>query len=80
MEYVWVIATYPPYSEHGKSVLAHAEAGLGYVLQNKNRNKTDNVIVAFKYPEFKADNLPSSLTLANETQSERLEIKYGRAK
>lgn len=78
MNYVWVIATYPPYSDRGKSVLSHAEAGLGYILQNKTRNKTDNIIVAFKYPAYRAENLPSSLVLANETQSDRLEIKYGR--
>ena len=30
--YIWVIAAYAPNTDRGKSVLAHAEHGIGYVL------------------------------------------------
>lgn len=74
-EYKWVIAVYTPFSDRGKSVLAHAEIGIGYILQNKNRLKGDNVIVAFKYPAHKL--LPDTLTYATPEQVYRLENKYG---
>lgn len=75
LEYRWVIAQYDPRSDRGKSVLAHADIGLGYVLQNKSRSKGDNVIVAFKYPAHKT--IPSHLTAANESQSYALEQRRG---
>jgi hypothetical protein len=73
--YHWVVSAYAPNSDRGKSVLAHAEIGLGYVLQNRNRSKNDNIIVAFKYPAHQA--LKNNLQYATPEQTYVLEERYG---
>lgn len=78
MEYNWVVAAYEPRSDRGKSVLSHADAGIGYVLQNRDRSKGEAIIVAFKYPANR--DIPHYLTLATPGQADALEAKYGRKK
>lgn len=76
--YKWVLASYLPNSDRGKSVLQHAEAGVGYYLLNKERGKTDKIIVAFKYAADKT--MPPHLTDASPHQVERLEARSGTRK
>jgi len=72
----WVIASYAPFSERGKQVLALAETGTGYILQNKDRAKGDNIIVAFMWPAHKT--LNDGLVKATPEQVYRLEQRYGK--
>jgi hypothetical protein len=76
MGYQWVIAAYDPRSDRGKSVQAHADSGLGYVVQNPDRMKGDRIIAAFKFPANQP--IPRHLTLANPMQVERLEKRMSR--
>lgn len=71
MEYTWVIARYTYNSERGKSALAHANAGIGYVLMNPERGRADDILVAFKWALNKP--IPHHLDQASEVQIERLE-------
>ena len=70
VNYRWVLASYDPRSTQGKAVLAHAGAGIGYRVINKQRTKMDNVIVAFKYAKLP---VPAHLTEATPAQVEKLE-------
>lgn len=68
--YRWVLAQYPYNTEQGKKVLAAANKRSHYILINRDRGKTDPIIVAFK---FVGDTIPEHLTLASPTQVEKLE-------
>ena len=70
ISYRWVLAQYPANSEMGKKVLAEEKAGSGYRLINKDRSKTQPIIVAFKYFGYP---IPSHLREATREQSEKLE-------
>ena len=64
MEYTWVIARYTYNSERGKSALAHANAGIGYVLLNPELGREDYIIVAFNWA-FKKP-IPHNLDMASD--------------
>ena len=74
--YRWVIKSYPHNSDRGKSVLAHAEHGVGYVLYNKQRTKSDPIIVAFRHPKHHP--IPDGAAEANLYQEEALEKRFNR--
>lgn len=76
MTYVWVIGFFDPRSDRGKSIQNHAEAGVGYIIQNKDRLKTDKIIAAFKYPANRP--IPPHLQAASPIQVERLEARSKR--
>lgn len=73
MEYVWVVGFFDPRTEIGKSIQAHNSQGIGYVIQNPQRLKTDKIIAAFKYPADRP--LPPHLQRATPQQVERLEAR-----
>ena len=67
----WVIAAHQPTSSQGKYILELANIGVGYHLLNKNRLKTDNILVGFKFVANKP--LPSHLQYATADQSHKLD-------
>lgn len=71
MPYTWVIGFFDPRSDRGKSIQAHAERGIGYIIQNPDRMKTDKIIAAFKFPGNQP--IPRHLQKATPQQVERLE-------
>ena len=68
--YRWVLAQYPYNTEQGKRVLASALKRSQYILVNRDRGKTDPIVVAFKYV---GDEIPDHLTVASPAQVEKLE-------
>ena len=46
----WTIVQYQATSTAGKYALSLSEIGIGYRLLNKQRSKTDNIILAFLRP------------------------------
>lgn len=72
MEYKWVLARYPIKSSQGKVVIAHADAGIGYHIIEKDDSPSGDVIVAFKRAED-GSNLPIQLVYANDKQITRLD-------
>lgn len=71
MQYDWVLARYHSTNETGKKVVELANAGVGYHIINKDRGKSEDVIVAFKHVAI--NGLPHHLTYATKQQSEKLE-------
>ena len=76
MSYEWVLGFFDPRSDRGKSIQAHAEHGIGYIIQNPDRLKTDKIIAAFKFPSNQP--LPAYLQKASPIQVERLEKRSKR--
>lgn len=71
MQFDWVLGRYTAHSDKGKYVLSLASEGVGYHLLNKERGKSEDIIVGFKYPAVKA--LPHHLEYATASQVTRLE-------
>ena len=71
MQVRWVIGRYDPASKVGKNVIAHAEAGVGYFILNKNRKATEDVIVGFSLPTNKP--IPHHLSEATSEQQQKLD-------
>lgn len=69
----WVVARYSWGSPQGKTALALGGEGVGYVLMNPQRSKTEDVIVAFRRPNIGA--LPPHLSYATSQQATMLEKK-----
>lgn len=75
MQYEWVIGLTNERDDRGKSILAHANLGLGYVVLNPQREKGELVKYAFKRPLVGPT--PHHLVLATAMQADRLERKAG---
>lgn len=74
INYQWYIGSERPNSDLGKSILALSHAGVGYFILNRDRNKTDDVIYAFRRPTCSV--APNHLSLATEDQDKKLEKMY----
>lgn len=72
MKYDWVIARFNAANEQGKYVLGLAHQGIGYFLINKDRTRSDDIIVAFKKAASDQP-LPHHLAYADKHQIEKLE-------
>jgi len=70
MNYRWVIGRYS-IDGQGSYVLGMANAGIGYILINRDRQKKDDVIVGFKFAGNEP--LPNHLDEATPFQIEKLE-------
>lgn len=71
MNYRWCIVTYPSKSPTAKYALSLAEQGIGYVLLNKARISSDNIILAFKKPHYQP--LRPGVVEATDVQVAKLE-------
>lgn len=71
MDFIWVLGRYTAHSDHGKYVLSLIGEGIGYHLLNKERAKSEDIIVGFKYPTIKP--LPHHLEPATPTQTLKLD-------
>jgi acyl-ACP thioesterase len=68
--YRWVLKRYRFNDEQGKRALISQT----YILINKERGKTDDIIVAFKWVDFNGKRpLPEGCQYASEEQDKRLE-------
>lgn len=70
-EYIWVLGAWDPRSDRGKAIQGLADHGVGYIIQNPDRMKSDRIIAAFKYPA--GQEIPRHLNPATPQQTERLE-------
>ena len=63
MQCEWVVGTYE--SERAKSVLRHAEAGIGYIiLESVGRGNSQTIVAAFRRPMDSP--LPAHLTAVKD--------------
>lgn len=73
MTYEWTIGTYT--DERAKSVIAHADAGIGYFIQNRGgAGKAFTVTAAFRRPQDSI--LPDNCIVANYSQVIKLDRMF----
>lgn len=73
MIFNWVIARYKTNDDRGKYVLSLVNEGIGYFLLNKDRQRSEDIIVAFKKPSD-GEPLPHHLAFATEDQIKKLNL------
>jgi hypothetical protein len=68
----WVFARYRYNDPKAKNVLDHLSAGIGYILMNPERSRTDDIKVAFRWANTKNEPMPLHLVKASPTQCDTL--------
>lgn len=73
VEFEWVIGRYAPDNKTGQYALSLAEAGQSYHQMNRDRKKTDDIILAFKRAVDYSKPFPEHLAKASPFQIEKLD-------